>query len=123
MFCCCTNRCGLKQRIQNRIQNRDHLSNLYPPRDRTNYTVNDPRANDQLLLDLTQNPAGPTAETSFNRNYQDAGQSGARIVQNTPIIKNQAPAAPVLNSDNCYCAKDSDPECRGGGQQPPPYSN
>ena len=93
---------------------------------RTNYTVNDPRANEQLLSDLTQNPAGPPAETSFNRNDKDAGQSGARIVKKAPIIRSQAP---VLNSDcrqgfaYCYCARDKYPECRGGGQQPPPYSN
>ena len=96
-----------------------------------NYRVNHQRANDQLLVDLTQNPTFPTAETSFNQNDQDTGQAGARMVQNVPIVRNQSPTAPVSTGsdscrqgfDNCFCAKDRYFVCQGQRQQPPPYAN
>ena len=129
LFCCCSNRCGLKQKVQNRIANRVHLDNLYSQNNPNNYSVNHPRADNQLLIDMTQNPTIPNAETSFMiQNDQHPRQTGARMVQGTPIVKNQAPTAPVATGSdlcrngyqNCFCTKEPERYDTCKGQGPPP---
>ena len=132
LFCCCSNRCGLKQKVQNRIANRVHLDNLHSQNNPNNYSVNHPRANNQLLIEMEQNPIVPNAETSFMiQNDQHPRQTGARMVQGSPILKNQAPSAPGLVGSNscrngytsCFCLRDLAKynTCRGPPGQPPPY--
>jgi hypothetical protein len=114
LFCCCSNHCGLKQRLLDRIEGRVHLDTSHSQQDQNNYRVNHQRANDQLLVDFTPNPTIPNAETSFIQNDQNTGQVGARMEQNTPIVRNQAPTAPVADGSgscrngfyNCFCAKE-----------------
>ena len=138
LFCCCSNRYGLKQKVQariadqvNHVESRAHLGTLHSQQNPNNYSVNHPRANNQLLIEMEQNPIVPNAETSFMiQNDQHPRQTGARMVQGTPIVKNQAPTAPVATGSdlcrngyqNCFCTKEPEryDTCKGQGQ-PPPY--
>ena len=140
LFCCCSNSCSLKQKVLNRVagqdrrvENRAHLDNN-PGHRRNNYQVNNPRADERLLIDMTLNPTVPIAETSFNQNDQNAGQigvnmvrdTGARMVHGTPVIRDQAPSAPRYSVadgsgfcrygyQDCLCASDPSryPTCMG----------
>jgi hypothetical protein len=138
LFCCCSNRCGLKQKVQariadqgNRVESQAHLGTFHSQQNPNNYSVNHPRANNQLLIEMEQNPIVPNAETSFMiQNDQHPRQTGARMVQGTPIVKNQAPTAPVATGSvlcrngyqNCFCTKEPEryDTCKGQGP-PPPY--
>ena len=119
LFCCCSNRCGLKQKVLNRTV---HFDNLPVP----NVSI-DPRAREQLLLELNQNPMIPDSETSFMiPQTSQARQTGVRMVQGPPILKNQAPSAPVDSElcrygyMKCFCLRDRT-ECKGPMGRPPPY--
>jgi hypothetical protein len=119
LFCCCSNRCGLKQKVLNRTV---HFDNLPVP----NVSI-DPRAREQLLLEMNQNPMIPDSETSFMiPQTSQARQTGVRMVQGPPILKNQAPSAPVDSElcrygyMRCFCLRDRT-ECRGPMGRPPPY--
>jgi hypothetical protein len=126
LFCCCSNRCGLKQKVLNRIANPVHLDPLPLP------SINHPRVNEQLLMEMNQNPMVPDSETSFMVPQPiQTRQTGARMVQGSPILKNQAPSAPGLVGSNscrngytsCFCLRDLAKynTCRGPPGQPPPY--
>ena len=116
LFCCCNNRCGLKQKILNRTAHFDNLP--------TSKVTIDPRSREQLLLESNQNPTVPDSETSFM--VPQASQARQTAVQGPPIQKYQAPPVPVYSDlcrfgyRSCFCLRDRT-QCIGPMGHPPAY--
>ena len=116
LFCCCNNRCGLKQKILNRTAHFDNSP--------TSKVTIDPRSREQLLLESNQNPTVPDSETSFM--VPQASQARQTAVQGPPILKYQAPTAPVYSDlcrygyRSCFCLRDRT-QCIGPMGHPPAY--
>ena len=116
LFCCCNNRCGLKQMVQDRVV---YFQNSPP-----SPAVIDPRSRDQLLPGSNQDQMAPDTETSFMvTRTSPARQTTA---QGQPILKIQAPSVQMYSSlcaqgyRGCFCLRDRH-QCIGPLGNPPSY--
>ena len=116
LFCCCNNRCGLKQMVQDRVV---YFQNSPP-----SPAVIDLRSRDQLLPGSNQDQMAPDTETSFMvTRTSPARQTTA---QGQPILKIQAPSVQMYSSlcaqgyRGCFCLRDRH-QCIGPLGNPPSY--
>jgi hypothetical protein len=113
LLCCCNNRCGFKQRVQNRVE---YCKNAQPPP-----TVANPRSRDQPVSGPNQDQDN---ETSFM--LDQINPESQTMDQVRPIIKNQAPSVGMHSSlcargyRGCSCLRDKH-QCYGPQGQPPAY--
>jgi hypothetical protein len=113
LLCCCNNRCGFKQKVQDRVA---YCKNSQPPP-----AVVNPRSRDQPVSGPNQDQDN---ETSFMIDRTDP--ESQTTDQDQPIIKNQAPSVGMHSSlcargyRGCLCLRDQH-QCYGPQGKPPSY--